>query len=205
MCEYETRVGSYADLLDSPARDRCDDGSTLVHAGDLSPTCTDCGRGTLQWAEAGYVPWHRICDACGSHWDLHPVVLFVEWGPDGWTLWDEVPVPAMSRKVAVMLAEGRVRRNREVWTVIGDHDTYSVRRTRRGWMCTCPNDMECSHIAAVQLWEHGVAHRARVRSMVTWEHVHAAIVRTQPGGPEAGGVPHVDGCWARRARFYRRR
>ena len=38
----------------------------------LGSTCADCG-GTLLWAEAGYVAWHRICDGCGSHWDEHPV------------------------------------------------------------------------------------------------------------------------------------
>ena len=39
--------------------------------------CADCGVGPLVWAEAGYVPWHRICSVCGSHWDLHPIA----WGP----------------------------------------------------------------------------------------------------------------------------
>lgn len=38
----------------------------------VAPKCVDCGEGTLQWAEGGFVPWHRICDVCGSHWDLHP-------------------------------------------------------------------------------------------------------------------------------------
>jgi hypothetical protein len=33
--------------------------------------------GRLRWAEAGYVPWHRICDRCGSHWELYPMT----WGP----------------------------------------------------------------------------------------------------------------------------
>lgn len=53
-----------------------DDGTLILWAGDLQPLCS-CGKGHMIWAEAGYVPWHRICDACGSHWDLHPVV----WGP----------------------------------------------------------------------------------------------------------------------------
>ena len=47
----------------------------ILHTGDWSPACSACGRGTLQWAEAGYVPWHRICDDCGAHWDLHPLGL----------------------------------------------------------------------------------------------------------------------------------
>lgn len=58
-------------------RPRKDDGRTIVCAGRVDgPPCT-CGRGHLQWAEAGYVPYHRICDGCGSHWELHPVM----WGP----------------------------------------------------------------------------------------------------------------------------
>ena len=38
----------------------------------VQPTCPDCGEGILCWAELGYAPWHRICNFCGSHWDLHP-------------------------------------------------------------------------------------------------------------------------------------
>jgi len=43
----------------------------------VQPICPDCDAGMLIWAEAGYVPWHRICNHCGSHWELHP-------GPDGY-------------------------------------------------------------------------------------------------------------------------
>jgi len=38
-----------------------------------TPRCVDCGAGRLTWAEGGYVPGHRICGHCGSHWDLDPV------------------------------------------------------------------------------------------------------------------------------------
>lgn len=55
-----------------------DDGLIVVAGGNL-PVCPDCGQGHLQWAEAGYVPWHRICDVCGSHWSLHPV-RYMQWG-----------------------------------------------------------------------------------------------------------------------------
>jgi hypothetical protein len=58
---------------DIASRRTSDDGARVVHAGDHTPTCTDCGAGELVWAEAGYVPWHRICGLCGSHWDLHPL------------------------------------------------------------------------------------------------------------------------------------
>ena len=44
----------------------------------VSPTCPDCRRGQLLWAEAGYVPRHRICDCCGSHFSLT-----LSW-PDGY-------------------------------------------------------------------------------------------------------------------------
>lgn len=86
MDSYTVRVGtkkhkkpaqSYNDLLYLPTRCVDDDGLHLEHVGNISPTCPDCKRGTLQWAEAGYVPWHRICDHCGSHWDLHPVDFFL--------------------------------------------------------------------------------------------------------------------------------
>jgi hypothetical protein len=31
------------------------------------PCPANCA-GTVRWAEAGYVPGYRICDACGRHW-----------------------------------------------------------------------------------------------------------------------------------------
>lgn len=61
-----------------PVRECPDDGKTLVHVGTVSAKCPDCALGRLRWAEAGYVAWHRICDCCGSHWDLHPVRLVVD-------------------------------------------------------------------------------------------------------------------------------
>ena len=59
-----------------------DDGAVVV--GLLSQLiCTDCGRGALKHAEAGYVPWHRICDVCGSHWYENPVI-YTKLGEQGW-------------------------------------------------------------------------------------------------------------------------
>jgi hypothetical protein len=86
---YTTRRGASrrrkpvtsGDLLALPTRERDDDGAIILHVGDHSPTCSDCGRGTLRWAEGGYVPWHRICDTCGSHWDLHPLGLGIAYVP----------------------------------------------------------------------------------------------------------------------------
>lgn len=93
-CKYGTEVKSspvksYSDLLDQEGEYRDDDGKRVElphcaaceeHQGyapshecpRAAPLCVDCGVGHLQWAEGGYVSWHRICDTCGSHWDLHP-------------------------------------------------------------------------------------------------------------------------------------
>lgn len=84
---------SYQDLLARPGRYMKDDGlevplpscpqceaeaqgtATGPHndCPRTQPPCPDCkGKGKLLWSEAGYVPWHRICNYCGSHWELHP-------------------------------------------------------------------------------------------------------------------------------------
>jgi hypothetical protein len=84
--EYTTFVGrskrkraaTGQKLYHLPIRECQDDGQTLVHAGDWNAKCPDCAHGRLRWAEAGYVAWHRICDCCGSHWDLRPVQLVVD-------------------------------------------------------------------------------------------------------------------------------
>ena len=33
--------------------------------------CVDCGS-EAAWAEAGYVPGHRVCNDCGSHYSCQP-------------------------------------------------------------------------------------------------------------------------------------
>lgn len=71
------------DLYEQPTEERPDDGKVVQLSCDSclsgvphrecyrqSPVCADCGVGTLMWAEAGYVSYHRICSNCGSHWDL---------------------------------------------------------------------------------------------------------------------------------------
>lgn len=96
MADYVTRIGARRrrtagrGLYDQRSYARPDDGRIILHAGDLTPTCPDCGVGKLLWAEAGYVAWHRICSHCGSHWDLHPRSYYVTsdgelltTGPDG--------------------------------------------------------------------------------------------------------------------------
>lgn len=90
MNEYTARVGigngEEKDLYCIPCRETADDGKEVAipecpqcEAGEhphlcpnVQPLCDDCHSGHLVWAEAGYVPWHRICNYCGSHWDLYP-------------------------------------------------------------------------------------------------------------------------------------
>jgi hypothetical protein len=209
MCDYETLRAGRHGLVE-----RCDDGRTIIHVGDLSPRCGDCRTGTLQWAEAGYVPWHRICDGCGAHRDLHPIVWWLTWGEDGPELIDDLAMPrypasqyVRDKALALVLSGrvgGRVERQRGTWRVDGDHGVYTVTLRRGEWTCTCPAEATCSHIVAARMAEDGTVYRLGARSLVTWDHVREALARVEPGGPEAGGAPHIDGCWARRARFYRR-
>src|SRR3990172_4274055 len=70
-------VKQYNELLHLRQIECEDDGPIILHAGDFKPMCSDCHCGHLRWAEAGYTSWHRICDTCGSHWDLYPI----QWGP----------------------------------------------------------------------------------------------------------------------------
>ncbi len=85
--DYLTYVGSSRrrspapDIYALSHREREDDGAVILHVGQDEPMCRDCGHGRLRWAEAGYVPWHRICDVCGSHWDLHPLGMGIGYVP----------------------------------------------------------------------------------------------------------------------------
>jgi len=77
------------ELYRLPSRLTIDDGNQIFCLRHHQPVCTDCGVGTLRWAEAGFAPYHRICSRCGSHWELHPCDVFLHiedgvWAPD-WT------------------------------------------------------------------------------------------------------------------------
>ncbi len=84
---YRTRVGTVRKespvgtpaLERLPYREAEDDGRTLLHMGSLLPRCADCELGTLRSVTFGpdYTRAHRICDHCGSHWELHPLVYFM--------------------------------------------------------------------------------------------------------------------------------
>lgn len=61
----------YHDLI-SRYRSAEDDGSCAwLPPGTVKAHCLDCG-GDLVGAEAGFVPYHRVCMSCGSHWSLTP-------------------------------------------------------------------------------------------------------------------------------------
>lgn len=85
MSTYKTRVGvlrraepvtDYAALLDGSEHaieHHDDDGREALCGTEPWPTdvpCPDCELGPIAWAEAGFVPGHRICPWCGSHWSL---------------------------------------------------------------------------------------------------------------------------------------
>lgn len=76
----------YKTLLDMEYEERPDD-DLIVYTIARDQDCSwnegvcPCG-GIMRWAEAGYVPWHRICDRCGAHWELHPVTVYLRQVPE---------------------------------------------------------------------------------------------------------------------------
>lgn len=66
---------------------------------------------------------------------------------------------SITEKAVRLLAAGkvtitRVQGNTIDATVTGDNDTYTVRRRRGGWTCTCPaatHNRRCAHLHAAQL------------------------------------------------------
>lgn len=84
MCDYhvyigtsrrKTEVESYQDLMGLPKKIASDDGKIVITDKKSCPmdvACGDCGT-TVRWAEANFVPMHRICPKCGSHWELSTI------------------------------------------------------------------------------------------------------------------------------------
>jgi ribosomal protein S27E len=82
MGDYTTRVGCakdhippscYNDLFALDYEYKPDDGKSVECGTEPWPDhvkCPDCEQAEVVWAEAGYVPGHRICPGCGSHWEL---------------------------------------------------------------------------------------------------------------------------------------
>ena len=218
MDGYRVRIGTRRakkpakNLYGIPCRTAVDDGKTLLHAGhgmgDFSPVCPDCGTGILQWAEGGFVPWHRICDTCGSHWDLHPI------GIHGIALAGNhlVEVPGRgpySRKELLAMMEETVHDDPESLSddelrgYLGDWAEPTAREHRtvapdticrwaqgRGLILLDPDEKiseECPYT-----WGDLVA----LTTPEMWEAAEKAKDRL-------GGIVTLMGCaWARRARFY---
>lgn len=210
MSGYTVRIGTRRaqtparDLHRIATREARDDGAIIVHAGAADgPTCADCGRGHLRWAEAGFVAWHRICDVCGSHWELHPIV----WGPARPSRPVEPPRAHHDGGCEVYLEDA--------WS-----DEHGPRP------CSC--GAHAQHAAALAAHAELVA---RSRGLVRWEDGIgevpidcAAHVVPDGDGPTWGefvdlitpamwtaaeaeksrmaGMVAVPCCWARRARFY---
>lgn len=205
MSDYEVRigttvraepVGSYNELLGQPTAYAEDDGALAgpwLANGRSGPSWNEgrcpCG-GTLCWAEAGYAPWHRVCDRCGSHWEMRPVTLFTSRGR-----------PAGERIAGYRLPDGAVVRGiDEVWLRgYGEDDvTLVIERVPAVPPAVLPlasrqpgdyNDLRDGH----QLVNEDDLPMVRaVWELVQPEHLTDEVLRH---GAVYGG-------WARRARFY---
>lgn len=157
-----------------------------------------CG-GIMRWAEAGYVPWHRICDRCGEHWDLHLIRIQILRYSGGW--------PGEQRVVAYRLPNGDVVSNiDDVWARGYTEDDVSlVCETREdfppgvvfvanpgsGYAVNDNRVPPSQRGAAYQLVvEEGVPMAAEVVRMVRPEHLTPKVIQR---GMLYGG-------WARRTR-----
>lgn len=213
MSAHHVRIGKRraktpaASVYEIPYRESADDGRTILHAGDHAPTCADCGLGTLQWAEAGYVSWHRICDVCGSHWELHPIT----WGP-----------ARATRERAPEWRDDHAHSDTcRIWLAAGAPE--SVLDAGEGSACTC---------GAAARRRGAESGRIRVGDLVRWvdRRGEVRLDRSEPLSEECpytwgdladlctaehwtaaehdadrmGGMIVVPGAWARRARFYSR-
>ena len=183
------------DIYELPSREAPDDGKRILAVGD-SPLCADCGRGRLEWAEAGYVAYHRICAVCGSHWETHPLVV-------------SGPVVATDEIRAEIAYDAESRCD----TCLAWCETCEYQGKRN-----CPTHRdhshwpECEYVRFIQ----GVGYvpidpdEAIADSGFTWgqalalitpEMVEAALRPTEMARWPRGRVP-IKVEWARRARFY---
>jgi hypothetical protein len=171
-------VTTYDALLSLPYREASDDGkvtlSTAMDDWGGSPLCGDCQAGHLQWAEAAYTAWHRICGICGSHWDLHPI----QWGP-----------MRATQQVLDQISSGiicDVHRNHS-HTVKSDYVRF---RSGKGFVPLDP---------AEAIGESGKAW-GDLLALITPEVWAAAEAPARV--QRMAGMAVVSGAWARRARFY---
>jgi len=209
MSEYTTYVGrakrrtpvdNYEDLLSLSATELPDDGAVVLYVGHSGaylhvnggpgPVCSDCGQGVLRWAEAGYVAWWRICDVCGSHWDLHPIT----WGPAkprspvveqiGWRC---------GHNVAAMDTDGQ-------WCYECQNEPIPVYRELPLQVVRWEQGRgEIPLDASEPLYDSGRTW-GDLLALVTPEHWQEAETHRQ----QNCGQGVVECCWARRARLYSR-
>lgn len=185
------------DLYSIPRREAQDDGRTILWIGDMLPVCPDCGTGHLQWAEGGYVPWHRICDTCGSHWDLHPVT----WGPARL----REPIPAQPARPERLLCDECSPPSKAACVECREHGEHILSPAR-----------PATPAVEVARWVDGHGNvpidpteLVSTEGPYTWGDVLAAVqpehwtAAAQPDRvQQTAGMVVVSFCWARRARFY---
>ena len=191
MDTYTVRIGTRRaqtparDLYQIPSRAAKDDGriagpwiTTTASGWGWNGGPCPCG-GIMQWAEAGYVPWHRICDRCGSHWDLHPVTLYI----------DRTERCAERVVVGYQLPNGRVVTSDDdiILAGYGEDDVPLVYEDR-------PARGPC--VVAPQRHEYG-------EDEDHWQRVQAIYALAQAVPLTDDMITHgaIYGGWARRARF----
>jgi hypothetical protein len=201
---YVTRVGvrcrkravkRYEQLIALPYREQADDG---VIAGPwvLGLDCRwnwdegscPCG-GVLRWAELGYRPWHRICDRCGSHWDLHVMNV---------AIW---PIPP---RAPYLLVPRHAPRPGEWWCDVPSVERTIARCDRCGEvdlrevdLRETPRDCGCGGT-----WR-AVTGRLQYVPAEQWPMVRHIPRLLTPDVVEAAYLRHgvIYAGWARRARF----
>lgn len=202
MDNYTTYIGTRRakkpaqDLYSIYHREARDDGKTILWIGDMLPVCADCGTGHLQWAEGGYVPWHRICDVCGSHWDLHPVT----WGPAR----PREPIPAQAARSEILLCDECSPPSKAACVECREHGKHILSPAR-----------SATPAIEVVRWVDGrgevpidPSEPITAECPYTWGDVLVAVrpehwtAAEQPDAVMQVGMVVVSFCWARRARFY---
>lgn len=197
MSDYTVRIGTRR--AKTPARDlyaipyRASDDDGRLQCWITGPQATwawntgpcPCGHGVMQWAEAGYVAWHRICDRCGSHWDLHVVTIYLRpYHPVpaivGYALHDGTVLPTLDEVWARGYTEDDVR----TVTEISDPPTLMRRTDGSLWLAEMDGHPDTTISAA----------RQYVRAMLTGDMITDKMC--QHGA--------IYGGWAQRARFYSR-
>jgi hypothetical protein len=190
------------ELLDLPYTEAPDDGrvlgpwiTTADSPWDWNEGPCECG-GVLRWAEAGYVPWHRICDRCGSHWQLHPLRL---------TPHDALP--PVQRPVAWRLPDGRVVTDPDDIALSGyDEETdpitpimETVPARPRGVLPVKAGEPHGSIV------EHdGERYQLVSPDVLAYYQLARELVRPEYITDEVLRHGALYGGWATRARFYRR-